>query len=129
MYCPPVVAVAAAFIASGLFHEWILWALYVVVDGEKDATGQCSSCYYPPMHGKQLAFFLWNAMVIILEFIIGRLYVFTWVGKNLPALLVTALVIMASLPVAHWFLDDYIRSDFFHDIQVAFFVIRPLKQL
>jgi len=128
-YFAPAVAVAAAFIASGLFHEWILYAIYVVLDSEKDEEGKCSSCYYPPMHGKQLAFFMWNAMVIALEYLIGRLYVFTWMGKNLSPPLITALVIMASLPVAHWFLDDYMRSDFFHDLQVAFLLVRPLKQL
>ena len=121
-----MLAAMAAFIASGLFHEWILYSMYVITNSEKDESGQCSTCYSPPIRGKQLAFFAWNAVVLVLQHFIGHFYLFGWVKKTLPAVVVTALVILTVLPIAHLFLDDYIRGRFFHDLSVGFLIIRPL---
>jgi len=127
-YSSYIIASIAAFLASGLFHEWVLYSMYVIVDSEKDATGQCSTCYYPPSHGKQLAFFIWNAIVVVLQHSIGHIFLFRWIRENCSAPLVTALVLLTVLPIAHLFLDDYIRGRFFHDLQAAFLMVRPVHQ-
>jgi hypothetical protein len=102
--------------------------MYVIVDSERDATGQCTTCYYPPTHGKQLAFFVWNAMVVMLQHSIGHLFPFRWIGETFPAPLITALVLLTVLPITHLFLDDYVRGRFFHDLQPAFLIVRPVHQ-
>jgi hypothetical protein len=119
-------AAVAAFIASGLFHEWILYSMFVIVESEQDETGQCSSCYYPPSHGKQLAFFIWNAIVVLLQHAMGHFHLFRWIRETFSAPVVTALVLLTVLPIAHLFLDDYIRGRFFHDLQPGFLIVRPL---
>lgn len=123
----PHLAAAATFFVSGLFHEWLLYSIYVFVDCEKDDSGQSCTCCFRPTHGKQLAFFVWNAIIVMVEYSIGHICLFTWVKRTFPATAVTVLVMMTALPFAHLFFDDYIEGRFFHDLQVGFLIIRPLK--
>ena len=51
-----VLAVVATFIASGLFHEWLL---------------PSTMTDYPHTHGLAITFFLWNAMLVAIEMMIG----------------------------------------------------------
>lgn len=123
----PHLAAAVTFFVSGLFHEWLLYSIYVFVDCEKDEFGQsCTRCFRPT-HGKQLAFFLWNAVIVMVEYSLGHFCIFTRVKRTLPVPAVTVLVMMTALPFAHLFFDDYIEGRFFHDLQVGFLIIRPLK--
>jgi len=120
-YCSKPIAALATFVASGLFHEWILTAVFFVHSHEKDGDGNCisSSCYHPA-YGYNLAFFLWNAGIIAMEHYIGGLYLFQWIKRTLPRPIITALVLSTALPVAHWFTYDLIKSDYFVHGQVGF---------
>ena len=109
------------FLASGLFHEWILHVMFYIHSSDKDANGHCSSCFYPNMYGKNLMFFLWNGILMFLEFTIGKRFsIFQRIGKSLPPVAVTFFVLMFAMPVTHWFFGDYVKSNLFHDSQLCF---------
>ena len=62
---------------------------------------------------KQMVFFGWNGVLILLEYHIGHWAVFRWMSHNLPQLVVTALVLCCALPLAHLFTGDWIKHGFF----------------
>ena len=104
---PTTLAVFATFIASGLFHEWLLPA--TIPD-------------YPHTHGLAIAFFLWNAILVAVEMMIGARLA-RWFASGIPFIprpLITIAVISMGLPVGHWFLDSYMRSDLFKHGQFCF---------
>jgi len=113
--------VMCTFLASGLFHEWVLAVTFFIIDNDKDDDGHCSQCYYPETYGKHFMFFLWNGFVIGIEFIVlNHFPFFHSVGKTLPSILRTFMILMVSLPVAHWFFGDIAKAGFFHDCQIVF---------
>ena len=115
------------FLASGLFHEWILTVTFFIHSSDKNANGYCSSCFYPNTYGKNLMFFLWNGILMFLEFTIGKRFVaFHRLAKILPPLVITFFVLMFALPVAHWFHGDMVKSKLFHHMQLCLptFVIK-----
>ena len=73
-----------------------------------------------PIYGQNTAFFIWNAVVIGLEYSIGSAALFQLFKSNLPATALSLLVASTALPMAHWFTFDYVRSDFFYDGQIGF---------
>ena len=71
-----------------------------------------------------MAFFLWNAMMIFLESM--------FLPRNInmvPSFLKTFLTISTAMPVAHWFLHCYIKSEtrLFQHAKIAFFLIRQVS--
>lgn len=96
-----VVAVLAVFGASGLFHEWLLRNVFPD---------------YSNRHGYTMGFFAWQGMLVALEaIVVGQCKAFVIVpwGQRLSPPLRTALVIALGLPLAHWFCDSYVQTDFF----------------
>ena len=59
-------------------------------------------------------------MLIAVEQIIGGALIFQAMKKHLPPVVVSLLVSLAALPVAHWFTFDYVKDDFFRDGQIGF---------
>ena len=121
------IAIMCTFLASGLVHEWILTVVFYIQNGDKDISGYCNSCFHPYMYGKNLMFFLWNGILIGLEFTIAkRFFVSHHLNKTLPSFVVTFLVLMFALPVAHWFFGDILKSKYFHQSMIGLhtFVIR-----
>ncbi|KAL3810513.1 hypothetical protein ACHAXA_005655 [Cyclostephanos tholiformis] len=111
-----LVASVATFIVSGLFHEWLLSVAFQP-EGED---GVCySACYYPG-YGRNTLFFVWNALLIGLEYAIGGAAIFQIIRAHLPLMVVSLLVASTALPTAHWFTNDYVRSDFFNDTLIGF---------
>jgi Membrane bound O-acyl transferase family len=102
-----VVAVVATFIASGVFHEWLL---------------PSTMTDYPHTHGLAITFFLWNAMLVAMEMMIGARVgrMFAGIKPYIPRPCITIAVIALGLPVGHWFIDSYMRSDFFKHGQFCF---------
>jgi len=94
-------AIIATFLASGLFHEFLLIACFP------------PHLDFAPALGKNTAFMMWNAAIIILEALIGKARIFSWIKNNLPQPVVTTLVICTAMPIAHWFLHPYTKSDIF----------------
>mmetsp|Transcript_24717 Transcript_24717/g.38074 ORF Transcript_24717/g.38074 Transcript_24717/m.38074 type:complete len:424 (-) Transcript_24717:75-1346(-) len=123
------VAVFSTFLASGLLHEWILTVVFrphphELTGDNNDFCGP-PNCFTPVLWSST-AFFLWNALMLAGEASLGHWKIFQWIKCTLPQPIVTALLIMLALPIAHWFCDPYIRSDMFFDGQLAFPMIRPI---
>lgn len=106
------VAVIAAFVASGLFHEYILLA-----------------CFPPhiqagtPAIGMQMKFMAWNAVIVSIENLIGHFVLFQWMKKNLAAPIITFLVISTTMPIAHWFIHPISKTKLFYQTEIAFPII------
>ena len=134
------VAVLATFCASGIFHEWLQITVFPPWDHEytfrKDANGTIveESCRllglgnqevsplhcYKPQWGAAMAFFMWQALLIVIEFTVGRSLKGTLV--HVPAPVKTVLTIVAGGCVAHWFTEPYVHSNFFLDAEAGFFL-------
>jgi hypothetical protein len=121
MYSSRSIASIAAFIASGLFHEWLI---YFIFDMHLE---EGSHAVTKSALGKQTAFFVWNAVVIVLESIVGNAVIFKWISQTMPKLVVVGLVLCTALPVAHWFLHCYFKSELFVHGELAFPLIRVLE--
>ena len=125
---PKYVAVLASFVASGLFHEWLLWVFAYDVEGlygcnEVDNDRFSVHCYQPSFGATSL-FFVWQAFLIALEFsFLGRLSF--W--KHLPDPLVTLLILIIGGCTSHWFTEPYINSRFFLDAQILLNVFKAVK--
>jgi hypothetical protein len=106
-------AVLAAFVASGLFHEWLLPSVFFD---------------YPNTHGTTLVFFAWQAALVSMEAVIGHWTVFQHISKNVPAVFRTILVILSGIPLGHWFCESYVASNFFRQGQVTWPLILPVER-
>jgi MBOAT, membrane-bound O-acyltransferase family len=119
---PRRLTISATFVASALFHEWLLPHVFY---------------NYPNTHGITTAFFLWQAMLVAIEaetvVVPSRTVVAgstkprsrqSW--RMLPRQVQTALAGLG-LPPAHWFMDSYIRSNLFADLQVLLPMILPVN--
>lgn len=115
---PKSFAVIATFVASGLLHEYIWSVLFYVHDDRLDENGLCETCFYPT-HGSPTLFFVWNAFVIILEYLIGGLWIFKWISRNVPKPIITLLVISTALPMTHWFTGDWVKGGYFKDYTIG----------
>ena len=124
-YLPKALAATAAFLSSGLFHEYILSALFYFPNREIDANGQCQH-YYVPSYGRNVIFFLINAFIIAVEHKVGGASIFAWIKSNLPIPIVSLFVVSTALPFAHFFTADYILSDYFVHGQMGFPLIVSL---
>lgn len=125
-YLPKAFAAIAAFLFSGLFHEYILSALFYFPNDEIDSSGQCQHCYVPS-YGRNVIFFLINAFIIAAEHKVGGASIFAWIKSNLPIPMVSLLVVSTALPFAHFFTADYILSDYFLHGRIGFPLIVSLQ--
>ena len=99
-------ATIVAFFASGAFHEWLL---------------PCVFFDYNNTHGVTMIFFLWQAVLVMADFVLGSSKLFDFLGKSLGnGVLRSLCVVMLGVPLAHWFCDSYVRSDFFHQGNILF---------
>jgi len=107
------VASIATFVASGLFHEWLLYVYSVKATTNENAPPT-------PSYGMHMIFFAYNAVAITLEILLRGNPVFRWMSNNLPQPVITFLVIMTVLPVGHWFGDEYINQGLYEDVSLGF---------
>jgi Membrane bound O-acyl transferase family len=114
-YCySRTVAVMTTFLASGIFHEWLLWAIFTNTPGQLDPnSGECISSCYKPTYGTSIIFFLWQAGLISVEIMVGRTTFFRSLGRILPQPIKTSLLVALGIPVAHYFMEPYFRCGFF----------------
>jgi hypothetical protein len=108
------ISVIATFLASGLFHEWLLWAIFTPTKGQLDpVSGQCSTSCYEPKYGRSIVFFLWQAGLVAMELSVGRAQIVKKIGKSLPQPIKAVLIVAMGIPVAHFFTEPYFRCGFF----------------
>jgi len=105
-------AVLTAFVASGVFHEWLLPTVFFD---------------YPNTHGTTLLFFSWQAFLVATESAVSHMPFFVSLSKALPDRVKTLLVITSGIPLAHWFCDSYVRSNFFAQGHILLFSILPVN--
>lgn len=115
----PVLASLAVFVASGLFHEWLVHAVFLYHRPASSTSGV--------LLGSNTAFFVWNFGVIVMEKMLsGSKYVRS-IGKMVPNVLIPFMIIMTSLPMAHWFGNPYLHGGFFGDYEKCLIVIRKVE--
>jgi len=102
-------AVFGAFIASGLFHEWVL---------------PCTFFDYPNVYGANSVFFAWQAMLVAVEAAVGCSTPIQYMKRNLPRPIRSVLVIFCGVPFGRWFLDSYANSNFFEQGNMLFVSLR-----
>ena len=133
------IAAFVTFLVSGLIHEYV--NLVIFHNKESSSHHQYPSSSYQ-FQWKQILFFGWNGILIILEYwifnqtnnndnnntngkntsslfavVLDRIVQFT--QRYLPSLVVTACVLYLALPIAHLFTESYIQYGFFDDIYIA----------
>jgi predicted benzoate:H+ symporter BenE len=122
---PKYAALAATFLASGLFHEWLVWLTFSPLTVPSPGDTCLNASCFQPTYGPATAFFLFQAVLIAIEFCIGENV--KVVTKPIPTPLATLLVICIGGSVTHWFSDGYVHSSFFLDAQVAFVAIKRVE--
>eukprot|EP00581_Thalassiosira_minuscula_P007670 CAMPEP_0183704296 /NCGR_PEP_ID=MMETSP0737-20130205/1667_1 /TAXON_ID=385413 /ORGANISM="Thalassiosira miniscula, Strain CCMP1093" /LENGTH=530 /DNA_ID=CAMNT_0025931133 /DNA_START=143 /DNA_END=1735 /DNA_ORIENTATION=+ len=118
--CSPILASLAVFIASGLFHEWLVHAVLLY---QRPSSSSSSNV----LLGSNTAFFLWNFVVIVCEKLFLQTKMISSFGKRyLPSIVVPFCIIMTSLPVAHWFGNPYLKGGYFMDYEQCLILIRKV---
>jgi hypothetical protein len=108
-YASALIASLAVFLASGLFHEWMVHGIFLY---NRQSEGV--------ILGSNTAFFVWNFVVIACERMLVATKGVQTLRKVLPRFMVTVLIIMSSLPFAHWFGGPYLKGNFFSDYETFF---------
>lgn len=114
----PVLASLAVFVASGLFHEWIVHAVLIYGRSSDSTTGV--------LLGSNAAFFLWNFVVIVSEKMLAGTKGAKSLRGMMPRALVPPLIIMTSLPMAHWFGSPYLNGDYMADYEMCLPLVRKV---
>jgi hypothetical protein len=121
-------AASATFLMSGFIHEYLL---FVLCCSEKffflqqDANTIDST--YTSFLGFNLVFFVYNGILILLEYaFIGTLLHQRIAELHLPAPLLTSMVILTALPVAHWFTDAYVDCNIYESLKVGCPVLKKI---
>mmetsp|Transcript_19134 Transcript_19134/g.29178 ORF Transcript_19134/g.29178 Transcript_19134/m.29178 type:complete len:457 (+) Transcript_19134:127-1497(+) len=114
-YASALIASLAVFVASGLFHEWVVHAVFLY---NKQSEGV--------VLGSNTAFFVWNFVVIACERMLVATKGVQSLKKVLPRFMVTVMIIMSSLPAAHWFGGPYLNGNFFSDYETFVPMIRKM---
>jgi hypothetical protein len=121
-------AAAGAFLASGIFHEWLLTFVFQPLPFELGPNGECvfPLCYQPSLGGST-AFMLYNAFVIMIEYAVGGTKPVAMFVTHVPTPLRTVALIMLGLPVVHWFCDPYTISNFFDHAAICVPFIKAIE--
>ena len=106
---------------SGLLHELVNYTLFEKRRHDDARIG------IELIYGKNMIFFGWNAVLIILEMLIGKWMVFNIIKRSLPKPIVSLMVVMTALPVVHLFIGDWIYGGYFQHVQFGEFIIVPVK--
>jgi len=100
-----VLAVLVTFVVSGIIHEYVNLVLFF--DREVH------------FEWKQILFFSWNAILVLLEYALGDFFLFRWISEHVPSYIVSTLVVTTALPLAHLFLGDWIKGGYFDSVMMA----------
>ena len=119
------IAALSAFFMSGILHEYVL----LLFSMPSSANAQSSESYgsYEPSHGNQFCFFLWNGMLMALEYSFINWTITSQQKISAPPIVKSIMIILMALPVSHWFTDEYIGCGFFSHYAVGFPIITQLR--
>lgn len=105
-------AALLTFSLSGLLHEYFLFAM--VFGSQQHARPDAH------MVGGHMLFFIWNALVLIIDGLSRRTKVLRACEQSLPQPARTILVLMTVLPVAHIFTDNFIANGFYSGFSLGY---------
>ena len=128
LYFSSTVAAVCTFIASGLFHEWLISIIFFVHESDKDENGNCESCY-KPAYGRQIMFFLWFGILLNIEYFVVKYFpkIHHFLQK-LPRLVIVILVLMTGVPIGHWFFGDMVKGKYFHQCQISLPIVVLMRK-
>lgn len=130
-YYPKYVALSAAFLASGVFHEWLVWLVFSPLPSAKTISSHNEDCTdwkcYTPTYGPAIIFFVFQGLLVAIEFSTAQYYM-SLIQKSVPGPIATLLIVCIGGSMAHLFSDAYVNSSFFVGGRVAYILIRPLGQ-
>jgi hypothetical protein len=92
-------AVMATFVASGLLHEWLVLVLWSTPPVHLVGVIEKSAEAVEVVYGGSMVFFVWQAILILVESLVGNWEIFKTMGRILPAPVRTALIVCAGIPV------------------------------
>lgn len=104
-------AALTTFVVSGLLHEYII----LVMTSRDTPTARNVHPF-----GMHLSFFVWNAVVVILEHAYKDTPPIRWMAEHLPTAVRIPLVLLTVLPLAHLFTDVYVEIGFYSAFAVGF---------
>lgn len=119
-----ILASLAVFVTSGAFHEWLVHACFIYDKNENNDSFYGNYGGGGVRIGSQTAFFVWNFVVIAIERFLVKNEIFANYARRVPRSLVPSLIVMTSLPVAHWFRDPYMYGGFFRDYEMCLAMMR-----
>ena len=109
---PQSLAVLAAFVASALFHEWVLVGTFLD---------------YPNQLGANTVFFVWQAMLVAVEFLLVKWNLLPKrMIHSIPKPVRSILVVLCGVPFGRWFLESYVCSNFFEQGHMVMMSVLPL---
>jgi Membrane bound O-acyl transferase family len=119
----PTTAAVSTFLMSGLFHELLIAGFFASPCAADPNSPSC----YRPLYGGAMVFFAWQALLIALEYLLGRHATVVWVSSCLPTLVITIIIIFLGIPTAPFFSEAYVRSGFFRHGQMGLPMIIKLQ--
>ena len=115
------IAALATFAASGILHEYYLAA--TAFGGGRLEDGS----YEYHLMGGHLLFFLWNAVVLILEGLLRGNPVLRLLEESLPKPVRTVLVFITVLPICHLFSDQFVSLGLYTGFGLGYPRITPVN--
>lgn len=125
-YFSSTVAIISSFLASGLFHEWAIYSIFIPFPDQLDENGNCPDCFHPVIGGATV-FFLWQAALVAGEIMFGTSQLVKTITRYLPRPARTVMVIAMGIPAAAFFCEPCARSDFFLHGQPCIPMILPME--
>ena len=128
-YFPKCIALGATFLASGLFHEWIVWLVFSPLSNDEQRFNEDCDAWkcYTPTYSPAVVFFMFQGFLISIEFLMSQQQK-KLLRDNIPGSIATLLIICIGGSLAHFFSDAYVHSSFYVGACVAYPVIKPINQ-
>ena len=121
------VAMFMTFVVSGLYHEYVWECIFYNQNYLHDSHGNCyeAGCYANEF-GRVTAFFTYVGLVMLMERPVGNLSPVKWLSKSCPAPVIAHFLILLHLPVAQWYIGDWLEGGYFDDFSICTMLIRKL---
>ncbi|KAG7369048.1 membrane bound O-acyl transferase family protein [Nitzschia inconspicua] len=121
------IAMFITFVVSGLYHEYVWLAIFYNQKYLYDENGGCTNreCYLNEF-GRVTAFFIYVGIIMLLERPFGSLAPVQWLSKRLPTPIVSQFLILLHLPVAQWYIGDWVEGGYFDDFSIMTFLVRKV---
>jgi hypothetical protein len=89
----------ATFVASGLLHEWLVVVIFSARPVHLGVIEKSAAEAFEVVVGGSMVFFVWQAILILVESLVGKWEIFKTMGRILPAPVRTALIVCTGIPV------------------------------